>query len=81
MMDHSQEDWAQGQAQEPQQATERPRIRLSAYVSEQLPPPGLVCRKCGCREFFVVYTRKAPGGIRRSRQCRHCGRRVITTER
>lgn len=43
---------------------------------------GLVCRSCGCRHFLVVYTRpKANGGIMRRRQCRHCGRRIVTWER
>lgn len=44
-------------------------------------PRGLVCSTCGCRHFEVVYTRATPvGTIRRRRQCRHCGRRVTTTE-
>ena len=43
---------------------------------------GLACPKCGCRHFEVLYTRAAVGGvIRRRRACRHCGRRVTTTER
>jgi len=43
---------------------------------------GLVCRNCGCRHFFVVYTRPATKGrIVRRRECRHCGRRSRTTER
>lgn len=42
---------------------------------------GLVCPKCGCQHFRVVYTRHARGGrIVRNRECRHCGRRVITYE-
>jgi len=42
---------------------------------------GLTCPKCGCTHFFVVYTRHVQGGkIKRSRECRHCGRRVITHE-
>lgn len=42
---------------------------------------GLVCLKCGCRHFRVVYTRAVLGGvIRRRRECRHCGRRVTTKE-
>jgi RecJ-like exonuclease len=37
----------------------------------------LVCPRCGGEHFRVVYTRRAPGGkIVRSRECRHCGRRV-----
>lgn len=44
-------------------------------------PMGLECRSCGCRHFEVVYTRRAAGRIIRRRQCRHCGRRISTTER
>jgi transcriptional regulator NrdR family protein len=43
--------------------------------------PGLVCRNCGCRHFFVIYTRARPGRIMRRRECRHCGRRITTTEK
>ncbi|NLY01539.1 MAG: hypothetical protein GXY83_36065 [Rhodopirellula sp.] len=42
---------------------------------------GLVCPKCGCSHFWVVYTRASLGGrIVRRRECRHCGRRITTTE-
>jgi len=42
---------------------------------------GIVCPKYGCRHFRAVYTRHARGGkIVRNRECRHCGRRVITYE-
>jgi len=45
-------------------------------------PKGLACPQCGCRHFFVVYTRRATNGrIIRRRECRHCGRRISTTER
>lgn len=45
-------------------------------------PRGLECPRCGCRHFRVIYTRAAWGGrIMRRRQCRHCGRRVTTSER
>jgi transcriptional regulator NrdR family protein len=45
-------------------------------------PSGLVCSKCGCKHFYVVYTRARWGGrIVRRRECRYCGRRVTTTER
>jgi transcriptional regulator NrdR family protein len=43
--------------------------------------PGLVCPKCGCRHFAVVYTRPRVGYIMRVRSCRHCGKRVVTRER
>ena len=50
--------------------------------TEPGPPKGLECRKCGCLHFYVVYTRPQPGGvIMRLRECRHCGRRILTRER
>ncbi len=45
-------------------------------------PVGLECPDCGCRHFYVVYTRPTPNGrIMRRRQCRHCGRRITTFEK
>ena len=45
-------------------------------------PRGIVCPKCGCAHFRVIYTRRSRGGtIVRRRECRHCGRRVTTHER
>jgi len=42
---------------------------------------GLVCPRCGCQHFWVVYTRASWGNrIVRRRECRHCGRRITTTE-
>lgn len=72
-----------------------PRRRRQAVEPEDLepevelePPPvdeeprGLECRRCGCGHFFVLYTRPSLGGrIVRRRQCRHCGRRMTTTEK
>jgi transcriptional regulator NrdR family protein len=51
--------------------------------SESEKPQGLVCRVCGCRHFWVVYTRPSarPGWITRRRECRHCGKRITTRER
>ena len=43
---------------------------------------GLRCPKCGCGHFRVIYTRSTWGGrIMRRRECRHCGRRIMTYER
>lgn len=42
---------------------------------------GIVCPKCGCQHFRVLYTRAKLGGkIMRRRECRHCGRRVTSWE-
>lgn len=43
---------------------------------------GLICPRCGCGHFKVIYTRaKLDGKLMRRRKCRHCGRRVTTFER
>lgn len=44
-------------------------------------PKGLVCPHCGCQHFYVIYTRPQAGKIVRRKECRHCGRRVTTTEK
>ena len=44
-------------------------------------PPGLVCRKCGCKDFRVRNTRSGANVIRRYRICRHCGTVRTTTEK
>ena len=44
-------------------------------------PQGLECRSCGCRHFYVIYTRRAMGSrLVRRRECRNCGRRMTTVE-
>lgn len=43
---------------------------------------GIVCPRCGCAHFRVIYTRASWGErIIRRRECRHCGRRITTYER
>jgi len=44
-------------------------------------PAGVRCPDCGCAHLFVIYTRPRKYGILRCRECRHCGRRIITHER
>ncbi len=41
---------------------------------------GLVCRKCGCRHFHVIYRKAVKDGFRRLQSCRHCGHRISTME-
>jgi transcriptional regulator NrdR family protein len=42
---------------------------------------GLECPDCGCRDFRTVRTTRKADHVQRVRQCRHCGRRVVTWER
>lgn len=44
-------------------------------------PRGLACSICGCRDLPVYYTRERNGSILRVRQCRHCGKKIVTHER
>ena len=54
------------------------RPRLSQMQAEA--QGGLVCRQCGCRHFEVLYTRPRPDSVKRVRQCRNCGKRLVTRE-
>lgn len=43
---------------------------------------GIMCPKCGCRDWRVVYKRPLTAGReQRRRACRNCGHRVTTTEK
>lgn len=55
-----------------------PKTPQQATASDK--PTGFECRSCGCRHFYVVYTRPTEQGITRVRACRHCGRRFVTRE-
>ena len=50
------------------------------------PPPadmrtGVRCRRCGCAHVPVLYTHPMPyDRIKRIRECRHCGKRMVTYE-
>lgn len=43
-------------------------------------PLGLVCPKCGCRHFETTHTERRRNAILRRKTCRHCGRKVVSTE-
>lgn len=48
----------------------------------ELPHLGLVCRVCGCQHFITIKTRAMNANkIRRTKRCRHCGKRVHTEEK
>jgi len=56
-----------------------PRKRAIKSVSDDR-SPGLVCPRCWCAHLPVVYTRERDGYVQRVRECRHCGRRMVTRE-
>jgi len=53
----------------------------SSATAGESPGRGLECRKCGCKHFFVIYTRAREESIMRRRECRNCGRRITTWEK
>jgi len=66
----------------------RRRVRFGDLIEQRraeaggggLAPGGLVCPKCGCRQFKVRNTLPVAEGVRRYRTCRHCGATLTTTE-
>lgn len=42
---------------------------------------GVACPDCGCKRLMVVYTRHHKVYTLRRRQCRYCGRRIVTHEK
>jgi len=43
-------------------------------------PESVACTRCGCCDLRVFRTRHKPNRIIRERLCRHCGKRILTTE-
>ena len=42
---------------------------------------GIACPRCGCRHFYTTHTEPLRDGrIRRRKECRHCGRKLVTYE-
>ena len=42
---------------------------------------GICCPKCGCCHFHTTHTEPFRNGrVRRRKQCRHCGRKMVTYE-
>lgn len=45
------------------------------------PEIGIRCTLCGCQHLKTTHTRRLPGSrVRRYKECRHCGRRMMTIE-
>jgi hypothetical protein len=59
---------------------ERTPLKLSELSGDR-DERGLICKKCGCRDLRVIYTRDRFGGRRRKRRCRNCGHEMWTMER
>lgn len=42
---------------------------------------GISCPQCGCCHFYTTHTEPLRDGrVRRRKECRHCGRKVVTYE-
>lgn len=52
----------------------------SKQKAEKRAQQGIECPSCGCRHIPVLYTRHRSRKTVRVRQCRNCGRRVVTYE-
>jgi transcriptional regulator NrdR family protein len=50
-------------------------------AAQQRQASGIRCPQCGCCHFYTTHTEPLRDGrIRRRKQCRHCGRRIVTYE-
>ena len=57
-----------------------PELAETAACDRPKECPGVACRKCGCCHLPVYYVRRQKDCILRVRECRHCGRRLVTRE-
>ena len=55
--------------------------RIAKPAPETPQTEGLESPACGCRHLPVLYTRRHPKRVKRVRECRHCGRRIVSYER
>ncbi len=56
----------------------------SSIINNQSVPAfrhGLKCPRCGHTKWETLATRRIPGGVRRYRVCKNCGRQVKTREK
>ena len=56
------------------------RRRVFEDAGESDRREGIPCADCGCRHSYVVRTERIGETVRRTRECRHCGRTFVTTE-
>jgi ribosomal protein L33 len=59
---------------------ERKKYTQADLIPGMRDEKGLVCQHCGCRHFFVHWTKQHNNYIERKRVCRHCGRWMLTRE-
>ena len=54
---------------------------LKDTTDKKKSPIGIACPQCGCRHFYTTHTEPLRDGrIRRRKECRHCGHRIVTFE-
>lgn len=59
---------------------DKKKWKTLAKAREEKEQDGICCLHCGCRDLLVSRTAPKNGRIRRTRICRHCGKRRITFE-
>lgn len=57
-----------------------PRKTLAEYAVDANAATERECPNCGCRDLRLVQSNRAGGEIARTKECRHCGRRITTSE-
>lgn len=65
----------------PAEKTPRVIVPAEADAEDEEDPIGVRCPSCGCGHCPVYYTRNRLKRRIRSRTCRNCGRRFVTTEK
>lgn len=50
-------------------------------TSKDKPPVGILCPQCGCRHMLAIQSNPKPKQTKlRYRECRQCGKRILTKE-
>jgi transcription repressor NrdR-like protein len=65
----------------PEEAPPDVAVAPAVQATTEVDVVAIRCARCWCRDLRVIYTRRMlNGSIRRLRECRHCGKRMTTTE-
>lgn len=73
--------WLAAPSHPPVRTSAEPSDMSDASSESKSTQRGIECPNCSCRHFYVVYTRPRSQKIVRRKECRNCGRRILTFER